>query len=479
MKLILETPTKLRILPDSDAQLDDIRRMLKYKDRQIETQIRNMKQNFYMRQRYGDEWVDAKLAELNKELWKILVFEDDIGLWTFPGLKKRLQLNFQGDYESLVKYPSYKLTPWHQIPEHDMYYYQANSVDALLDNPHSHVELPTGSGKSLLIINLLKRTGLRTLVIAPSSSIVEQLYEDAVKYFGKKNVGMFAGAKKNYDKRIIIATAQSLVRIDDKSEAFQAFSNFDAFIFDESHTCPANTFEVVCHYLLKNVPYRWFTSATQERNDGKDLLLEGIIGPRVYEKTISELQEEGYLAKISTLILDVDSPKPGYTSKMAVKMNQVHLYENETIARTIGSMVRQAVDAGMPTLVLIDEHDQEKLLKKFMTVEYEYARSGSEINDIKDRFNEGKLMCIVGTSAISTGTNFLPVRLTVAWQANRAGTKVKQGAIGRSTRIHKETGKDSAKIVDFRIHDVPMLKRHANDRIQYYKQVGPVTFGKI
>lgn len=839
MKLTLTTPTKLNILPESDHEVSELRRILKYKDKQVEMQIRNLKKNYYLRQRYGDEYVELQLSSLSKELWKSLLFEDDSGFWTYPGLLKRLTLSFTiTGVSNLVPYPEYRLIPWSTTPKHEMYYYQREAMEELLKIPHSHVELPTGSGKSVLIMNLIKQSGLKTIVVAPSSSIVKQLYDDAIFCFGKKNVGLFSGAKKQHDKRIVIATAQSLVRVDGQSDAFNSLSHYESLIFDECfpydtnvltnigslrigtlhkkiqsgekiyalswneinkkfeykkiknswkrppqktlqitttsmkfnctynhkiltvngwteavnleindcilsapgersvqvinddqrdyvigsflgdgnlqvlksglprlrvihgegqkdylffghslmsavagkleiiekngyaqtkayrfstrslwhkdfqefpnkktncpqwiinllnlkslavwfmddgslngklytgsfdedsvdrmikkinemgyecrktldkgkyyciyfmpngikklscdiapfvhesmqyklrnsenkifekykwisevntefrvskvlsmkdgksedfnyrdflydvevednhnfvitssrnkaiksngglvvhncHQCPANTFSEVCHGLLKDVPYRWFCSATPERNDGKDLLLEGIIGARVYEKSISELQEEGYLAKLTTLILDVDSPNPSYHSQNSVKMNQIHLYRNEKIASAIAEMTRKAVESNMPTLILVDEHEQEELLKKFMTVEYAYACGGSDVNDICDRFNAGKLMCVVGTSAVSTGTNFLPVQLTVCWQGGRAGTKVKQGAIGRSTRVHKATEKTSAKIVDFRVQGVHQLTRHANERIEYYREVGPVLFGKI
>jgi superfamily II DNA or RNA helicase len=475
---VLETPIKLRITPDDDSQVNDLRKMLKYKDKQVEVQIRNMKKNFYMRQRYGDEWVEERLKELNNELWKSVLFEDDKGFWTYSGIKERLMGTFYCNFSSLIVYPEYKLIPWSTIPKDEMRYYQKESVEEMVLNPHSHISLPTGSGKSIIILNLLKKVGLRMLVIAPSTSIVDQLYDDIVLAFGKKNVGMYAGSKKQFDKKITVATAQSLVRIDKESEAYQYISSIDAFCFDESHLVAADTFEYVCKVLLENAPYRWFTSATQERNDGKDLILEGIIGPRVYEKTIKELQDEGYLAKISSMIIDIDSPSPGYTNTNMIKMNQVHLYKNEEIARIIADLTQKSIDNNMPTLILIDEHMQEELLKKFMTVEYAYARSGADISKIVGDFNSGKIMCVIGTSAVSTGTNFLPVQLTIGWQANKSGIKVKQGVIGRSTRIHKETNKSSAKIVDFRIANVPALTRHANIRIQYYQEVGPVYYSK-
>jgi superfamily II DNA or RNA helicase len=479
MRAVIEAPTLMRIYDASQAEIEKLGKLLSYKDKTIEMQIKNLKKNFYLRQRYGDEWVENQLRTLNSQLVKSILHQDEFGYWTYPGIAYKIKAALGCEISSNVVYPQTKLMPWNEVPKFSMYYYQEEAVERMLENFHSHVSLPTGSGKSVVITNMVKRLGLRTIVIAPSSSICDQLYADLIKSFGKKNVGMYGGSKKQYDKKIVVATAQALVRVDEDHPAHKALSTMDAMIFDESHYTPSNTFEKVCHGLLSKVPYRWFTSATQERNDGKTILLESIIGPCVYSKTIKELQDEGFLAKLSTMMIEVNSPNPDYVSNNIVKMNQTHLYNNEEIARTIADLVEKAVNSGMPTLVLIDEHSQEALLKKHMRSNYEYASGDSDVTKICEDFNKGKIMCVVGTSAVSTGTNFLPVRLTINWQGNRAGTKVKQGPIGRSTRIHAATGKTEAKIVDFIVTDVKVLRMHAMVREGYYKEVGPVIHTRL
>ena len=102
-------------------------------------------------------------------------------------------------------------------------------------------------------------------------------------------------------------------------------------------------------------------------------MLEGIIGPEVYAKSIQEGIDEGYLAKLSTLIFDVDSGS-NYTSARAVGMNQNHLYKNETILSIISAMVPDALNKGMPVIILVDEHEQEKLLRNRLGNIFTYAR---------------------------------------------------------------------------------------------------------
>ena len=123
MKITIETPVKMRIYADSQSQVDSLRKMLSFKDKTIEMQIKNLKRNFYLRQRYGDEWVENQLSQLNKQLIKTVLFEDEYGLWTYPGLVNRIKVTFGCQVENNVAYPQPKLIPWNEIPKYSMYYY--------------------------------------------------------------------------------------------------------------------------------------------------------------------------------------------------------------------------------------------------------------------------------------------------------------------------------------------------------------------
>ena len=477
MILTLETPVKLRLTNIEDAELIGLQGMLRYRDNEIEQKMRELQKNFYYTQRYGEAWVNSRLDELKLELWKTLLFEDDSGYYTLPGLLSRIQKQFPlASFKNNVFYPEFELFPWKKKPDLTPLPYQTASIEAFLMNFHSHVEIATGLGKTLISILMVKETGLPTIISTPSIGLAKSLFKELKIFFGTKDVGMFGGGRRDIGKKILVCVGKSLSMVE--GEEIEDFKKYQVFISDESHTLPAKGFSYFCNTVLGHCPYRWFLSATQERNDGKDLMLEGIIGPEVYSKSIQEGIDEGYLAKLSTLIFDVDSGS-NYSSARAVGMNQHHLYKNETILQIISAMVPDAINKGMPVIILVDEHEQERLLRNRLGNIFTYARGGTDTEKICADFNAGKIMCVVGTSAVSTGTNFKPVQLTINWKGNKAGTKVKQGAIGRSTRLDPASGKDSCRIVDFRVVNIPMLYRHANERIKFYKQVGPVHFAKV
>lgn len=475
MKLVLETPAKLRFEAIDDNEFSKLQVLLKYKDKSVEENIRRIKKNPYWHKRLGQEDFQKLIDSLHAELYKSLFFQDDIGFYTLPGLRKLIEDTFPNvQFENNVTYHEFRSRPWEHMPPYEPKVYQSEALEKLLGNWHSHVEIATGLGKTFLSVLLVKETGLPVVISTPRAGLARSLYKDLVYYFGKRRVGLLGDGKREIGKEILVAVGKSLSMIQD--EDLEKFKKYQILISDESHTLPANEFNYFCHNVLGHCAYRWFMSGTQERNDGKDLLLDGIIGQRVYEKTIQQGMADGDLAKLNTLVCDVPSYAPFMSSTNVVKMNQKHFYENPYILDIVCTLVKDAMSEGMPTLILIDEHEQERRLREKLGLIYTYARGGADTDKICRDFNEGKIMCVVGTSAVSVGTNFMPVRLTINWQGGKAETKFKQGVIGRSTRVDPRTGKTECKIVDFRITNVPMLNRHANARVRLYKDIGPVNY---
>jgi len=478
MILILENPTKLRVQFESEEELTKAKKDLTYMDTSVAYQIKMTKDSAY---KYGEAWAANRVFELESDLKPCLLFSDGDGYFTRPGVIKYLQNRFDCKFTNQVNYPEFHELPWEKDPKivfndpnFEAHRAQKEALERMLVNPHSHVEHATGTGKSYLIELLIKNTGLPTIVSTPSRGIARAMYNECIALFGKRRVGLFGDGKREIGKHILICVGKSLSLVKD-TEELEQFKKYQVFISDESHTLPADQFEYFCHNILGHCPYRWFVSGSQERTDGSDLKLLSIIGPQIHYYSIEQAIEDRVLAKLSFLIFNLNS-SVYFDSSNAVRMNQEHLYKNERIASIISDVAYEAVTNNMPVLILIDEHVQEKILQAYMKVEFTYASGKSEVEKICKDFNAGKIMCVVGNSAASTGTNFKPNRFTINWRAGKSIVKTKQGPIGRSTRIDKRTGKTECKVLDFRINNVRKLRNHANKRIECYKQVGKVEY---
>ena len=347
MKLVLETPVKLRIKEVNETEFMSLQNLLKYRDRTVEESLRRMKKNPYYVKQFGKEQYHLMLADLESQLYKSLLYEDAEGYYTLPGTLPRLSRDFEVEFENNVYYPDFELIPWNKMPDFEPFFYQSKTVDLMTVNPHSHAEIATGLGKSHIAVMLVKATGLPTIISTPTIGLARSMYKELCERFGKRKVGMFGGSKKEIGKDILVCVGKSLSMVKEEAQ-LEKFKKYQVFISDESHTLPAAQFNYFTNTVLGHCPYRWFLSATQERNDGKDLLLEGIIGRKVFEMTIQEGQEKGYLAKLKTLVFDVPSYSAYSNSNNTVKMNQMHFFGNKNIIDIIAQIVPDALAARNP-----------------------------------------------------------------------------------------------------------------------------------
>jgi len=96
--------------------------------------------------------------------------------------------------------------------------YQVKAINIFLKNNQCLQELPTGSGKTIILSvlsKLIEKYG-RSIVIVPNKSLVKQTEEDYKAL--SLNVGVFYGDRKEYQKQHTICTWQSLNILDKKSK---------------------------------------------------------------------------------------------------------------------------------------------------------------------------------------------------------------------------------------------------------------------
>lgn len=486
MRLRLINPTELLLEDLSPKELSELTVNYTYTDKKVSFEIQRLK-----RVRYDIPNLDEKLAALKKKEKVCLLQLRCDGTYTLPaGVRHKVEQTYGVTSEICFEYPEGKLTPWAEVPKNKPYPYQVQAEELLLRARHGRVEMGTGLGKSFIILRLVKELGLKTLVMAPSTSIAEQLYDDFVKHLGKKYVGAFFEGKKHPEKLIVIGNAPSLTRVEEGTEAWEGLSKTQVFVADESHQCPAATLTKVCFGLAAKAPYRFFFSATQMRNDGLGLLLDGITGPTVYSKTVREGVDEGYLAKPVFRMIRSYS-ESSYKSDDANEMTRKHLYYNASVIRQAQEVANLSVEKlGHQVLILVDEIEQFNRLNAGLRHKAMFAHGPlpaenakklpeeyreCDPNDLVRRFNDLEFPILVGTSCISTGTNVKSVKTCIYLKGGKSEIEVKQG-IGRCTRLMPEINKTACTIVDFDVANIPVLTNHAKERRAIYDELyGPVA----
>lgn len=491
MKLLISSPSKAFLIQYSDDELYCLRKLLTYTNTSVKHLIKRHYSNFYWKDKNPYTW-QAHLEGLQKELRKCLVFEEDGKPYIRPGsipYLSGLELEVFND----VKYPSLRPIPWKQPLPFTLHPYQEESCTKLPEEKQGNVSLTTGSGKSAIILKICKDMGLNACIVAPGKSVFNELIGKFEFHFGKKHVGIFGDSKKKLDKKFTIAIGDSLANIKPDSPEYEFFSNLDVLIVDESHTFAAESLETICHGVLANIPYRFFLSATQDRNDGSLPLLHSIIGRTVCELGTAEAIEKGYICYHDFRIISVDSSNPLFQESDPLAQKRAHLLNNSNIAKFIAKLANaMATSYGKQTLVLCEELSQLAMLAPLLTVPYVLAHSekrkarlielGLEKVDVEEsieKFNKNEAKVLATTSCCHVGVNIFPTHSTANWMGGASSIKTKQAAVGRSVRFGRSNPwaakcvpKDKATIYDFDIENNETMHRHLESRLECYRESG-------
>lgn len=113
--------------------------------------------------------------------------------------------------------------------------YQQKAVDAWVKclkekTWPSLIVMPTGSGKSLIIANIVNQLSGKTIVLQPSKEILEQNYEKFIIYSESDDVGIFsASVGKKQIAKVVFAMIWSVMN------KLEVFDEFDNIVIDECH----------------------------------------------------------------------------------------------------------------------------------------------------------------------------------------------------------------------------------------------------
>lgn len=483
MGLVLTSPTRLH-LDFSDEVIDSVRQKLTFKDKAAQFAYTRFKHNRWYADRHGPEAYHEELERLKAETSVELLFEDDRGLYTYSGLRDYLK-PILGDTSIEVRYPEEGILGY-QTKTKKIRSYQEKIVQNLMAVRHGSVESATGTGKTLCIQELIKRHGLRATVVTPSASIARQMFREFKKVFGLRLVGLYGDGRHDLGKQVTVCIAASLTRIENGSKEYKFFIGTEVLVFDESHTIPSETFKKVCLGVLASAPYRYFLSATQMRNDGKDLLLESLIGPMVFEYSLRQGVEEGYLSKPEFHVYRVPTDTNFYSDD-TLEMMRAHVYGNKILHRKAAELANNFVRLlGYQVLIMIENVPQFNLLHPYLlheawfahggltaqhklTVDKKYHRVDTE--KLVDDFNDKKFPVLIGTGCIGVGTDFQGVDVIIYLQGGKSEIKISQ-AVGRGTR--RPEGKTKFLFVDFDVEvECRALREQFKARCEIYENLYP------
>jgi len=186
--------------------------------------------------------------------------------------------------------------------------YQVEGVSDALKHNRRLLISPTASGKSLMIYSIVRYYVERqqnTLIVVPTTSLVEQMYKDFADYgwdVGSFCHKIYAGKERETDSQVIITTWQSIYKLPRKY-----FERFSVVIGDEAHQFKSKSLISIMTKLHK-AKYRFGFTGTLDGTQTHKWVLEGLFGPSYKIIKTDELMKKGHVAKLDINVLLLKHP---------------------------------------------------------------------------------------------------------------------------------------------------------------------------
>jgi superfamily II DNA or RNA helicase len=181
--------------------------------------------------------------------------------------------------------------------------YQYEAVAALLAATARGVRrpllvLPTGTGKTIVFALLVQRRCGRSLILAHRDELIQQAVDKLRLVDPTLPLGVVQAARDEHTAPTVVASVQTLSR---RTRLSRLVPDFQTIVIDEAHHAPAPTYRRILDYCRAWHPDGPLVgvTATPERGDHHSLrqVFEGI----VYQKTLLEMMQAGYLVDLRAL----------------------------------------------------------------------------------------------------------------------------------------------------------------------------------
>ena len=402
-----------------------------------------------------------------------LLEKNDIVVSSVIDNRKSYNIKFEpisDDYWQNTTWPSGHQLQGQQIK---LANHQVTAINTFLSCPQGIQQLPTSSGKTLILATLssiVEQIG-RSVIIVPNRSLVLQTHEDYVNC--GLDVGVFYGGKRELDKKHTICTWQSLESANkqakkniviDNSDINKLLKDTKTIICDETHSVKGTVLKKLLSKNFKDVPIRWGLTGTIPKADHEFEALRSMLGPVIGIVKPKTLQDAGFMSNCKIHIKQLrDNPEfRDYHEELK------YLVTNENRIKFIANMINTMRESGN-TLVLVDRIAAGEMLCTNI-VDAVFISGDMKVEDRKihyDKIKKSNNQVIVATYQVAAvGINLVNLHHVVLIEPGKSFVRVIQ-SIGRGLR--KSKTKNFVDIWDI-TSTCKFSKKHLTERKKFYKE---------
>ena len=356
--------------------------------------------------------------------------------------------------------------------------YQIDAIWHAIQSNRCLLLSPTASGKSLIIYTLVRYYNLmklKTLILVPTTSLVEQMYSDFIDYGWEDKYihRVYAGMDKGSKKPVVISTWQSIYKLHRPY-----FAQYGCIIGDEAHLFKAKSLTDI---MAKSgeVRYRFGLTGTLDGTQTHRLVLEGLFGQVKKIISTKELIDRGTLAE-----LEIDCIVLKHTEEEAKRVRYYtyaeeinYLVSHPKRNKFIEKLCANIKGNTLLLFQLVEKHgvllyNEIKTLdrKVFFVYGGTTTDTREKIRAITEKEKDAIIVASYGT--FSTGINIRAINNIVFASPSKSRIRVLQ-SIGRGLR----QSEDKSKVKLFDVSDNISYKsrqnftyRHFLQRLNIYKE---------
>ena len=364
--------------------------------------------------------------------------------------------------------------------------YQIDAIHNILESNRGLILSPTGSGKSFIIYVLTryyvqKFENKKILIVVPTTSLVEQMYNDFADYgwFPDEHCHkLYAGSDKHTSKEVVISTWQSIYKLDKRY-----FSQFGAVFVDEAHLAKAKSLTGIMT-KLHDCKYRTGLTGTLDGTEIHRLVLEGLFSVHEQVTTTSELIERKELSNLHIRCLVLEHTKQnrmlmkGKTYQQEMEYLSTHLKRNQFIKNLTCSLegntlvLAQYIEKQLVPLcnLIVDNCGEDRNI--YLIYGATPTDDREKVRELVEKNNNCIIVASYGT--FSTGVNIKRIHNIVFASPYKSQIKVLQ-SIGRGLRLAGD--KEQLNIFDLS-DDLSYNNKsnytlnHFSERISIYNEQG-------
>ena len=387
-------------------------------------------------------------------------------------------------------------------------YYQKNAVNSLITKSRGIVQACTGAGKTRILSALAAEIGVNTLILTHTAAVFNQVYE-TIKKDLKMPVGRIGDG---YDEpsKITVAMPQSLVGsikvpkrklvkgvwktvnssvavIKDKYKDFLV--NTEALYIDECHRVACDTVQLVANSCV-NAYFRIGVSATPDRADRLDILIEAATGKVNFKYTATQAIADGYLSKPNIHLVRfpqkpyprkklaiIKDSKTGQLVEKEVPVKYADLYKdrvtnNKQRNLVIANIAYKHFKKNESVLIIVRhlEHGENlynELKYLGQTVKWVNGENDTEeLKQVLQELNTGTCKICIASGIFNEGIDVTGLNVCINTTACDSPVTAMQ-ILGRTLR--RTSTKTEVDFYDMYDYGVRWLGEHAANRLEMYK----------